>query len=151
MKKLKGFTLIELVTVIAVLGILAGIAIPRFLDLQAQARTAKAAADMCVLQNTVEHYILAGNTISGLTDNERANADMVFGELLKKGYITDIPVPPSGQYYYAVGKISIDLHNPVYGLKQDNNYFAVTFITSGKIGISYTMFYNNFVLGVTDV
>jgi MSHA pilin protein MshA len=40
MSKQKGFTLIELVIVIAVLGILAAIAIPKFVDLQTNALAA---------------------------------------------------------------------------------------------------------------
>lgn len=50
----RGFTLVELVIVIAVIGILAGLAIPHFLDSQAKTRTARAAADMRTLQSAVE-------------------------------------------------------------------------------------------------
>ena len=55
----KGFTLVELVIVIAVIGILAGLAIPHFLDSQAKTRTARAAAVLCrALLNNIWQQVI---------------------------------------------------------------------------------------------
>ena len=55
-KNQKGFTLVELVVVIAIIGILAGIAVPRFLDATASARGAKIVADMRTIQSAEMIY-----------------------------------------------------------------------------------------------
>ncbi len=77
LKQKWGFTLFELVVVVAILGILAGLAIPYFLDSQAQTRSAKAAADMRILQGAVESYIAAGNTVA-LTGNPKIDGANLF-------------------------------------------------------------------------
>ena len=68
MKKEYGFTLLELMMVIAIIGILAAVAIPAYTDYQAKAKVTAGFAEISAGKVLFDEYVNAGNTVTTNAD-----------------------------------------------------------------------------------
>ena len=76
MNKQSGFTLIELVVVILILGILAGVAAPRLFDTAGQANENSARTTLTIVRDAIELYAAANNGPPGWTDSATFQGDL---------------------------------------------------------------------------
>lgn len=100
----RGFTLIEIMVVVVILGILAGIVVPRLLDRPEEARRTKAAVQIRSLEEALGMFKLDNgfypSTEQGLSALvEKPNSGRVPGRYRAGGYIKKVPLDPWGQPY----------------------------------------------------
>lgn len=110
--KRKGFTLIELMIVIAIIGILAAIAIPNFKKARESARQKSCYANIRVILGAVEMYNM---------DSSQMMDTLVINDLVSQGYLKNEPAKPESDCNYqgtsltGNGVIKCDRHGAVEG------------------------------------
>ena len=113
--KQSGFTLIEVMVVVVILGILAAIIVPKVMSRPEQARMVKAKQDVLAIQSALDLYKL-DNGFYPSTDQglqalvTKPSTDPIPSNWKSDGYLQELPVDPWSQAYQYInddGKIKI--------------------------------------------
>ncbi|MBZ0059558.1 MULTISPECIES: type II secretion system major pseudopilin GspG [unclassified Leclercia] len=116
----RGFTLLEIMVVIVILGILASIVVPNLMGNKKQADRQKAVTDIVALENALDMYSLDNSryptTEQGLDALiSKPDAEPVPGNYRQDGYIKRLPADPWQNAYQLVSPGehgSVDVFSP---------------------------------------
>ncbi|MBF0470001.1 MAG: type II secretion system major pseudopilin GspG [Gammaproteobacteria bacterium] len=102
--RVKGFTLIEVMVVVVILGILAAVVVPRIMDNPEKARTAKAKQDIRAIESALNLYKLDNFSYPTTDQGLEALVDRPGGSPEPKnwkagGYLPQLPKDPWGNHY----------------------------------------------------
>lgn len=104
MKKFAGFTLIEVMVVVVILGILAAVIVPKIMSRPEQARIVKAKQDIAAIESALDLYKLDNGTYPTTDQGLQAlvtqpTSDPIPRNYKSDGYLQKLPVDPWGQNY----------------------------------------------------
>lgn len=137
MKKSAGFTLIEVMVVVVILGILAAIIVPKIMSRPEQARVVKVKQDLLAIQSAMDLYKLDNGmyptTDQGLQSLIKKPTNSPVPQNWKSdGYLQQLPLDPWGQEYqysndneklriYSFGPKGKDGNSQIGNWTTDNN------------------------------
>ena len=104
LKKQRGFTLVEVMVVVVILGILAAIIVPKIMSRPEQARIVKTKQDILAIQSAMDLYKL-DNSIYPTTDQgldalvNKPTSNPQPRNWKSDGYLQKLPVDPWGENY----------------------------------------------------
>ena len=137
MKKSKGFTLIELMIVVAIIGILAAIAIPKFSELIKKSKEGATKGSLASIRSAVAIYYGENEGIYPSTNSATADGNDVTtefaGQLVPK-YLSSIPYVKLGRPGYADNN---HVYYDHYGLKNKTGWGYAGPLT-GEVFVSCT-------------
>jgi len=103
-KSFRGFTLIEVMVVVVILGILASLIIPKIMSRPEQARLIKAKQDILAIQSALDLYQLDNECYPTTAQGLKALVDKPTTPPIpdgwkEGGYLKKVPVDPWGEPY----------------------------------------------------
>lgn len=90
----KGFTLVEILIVVVILGILAAIVVPQFTNATQDAQAGNIKAQLDTLNNQIELFRARTNGYPDLAGDDTWGDAVTAGTMIGDGYIKALPVNP---------------------------------------------------------
>lgn len=135
MKKVqKGFTLIELMIVIAIVGILAAVALPAYQNYTKRAQFAEVVSAVVPIRNHIDVCVQTGTDIANCTVGAALKADSERGD-----FVSTVLWDADGPTITATSTAALDSNQPTYILTASTSGTTINWSAGGSCSTTYDL------------